>query len=339
MAGLTLSQSSNGTLNIPGLTIANQKPPSASGTISAVPGGIGFSNDPGKVYTFGAAAPTPAAAAKTSAASALDKQIADSTATIKALQYQIAQQPKLPYFDTSANWAKAQSAVTGSVHDVYNDKLNSFLAKQALTQKQKTEDTNANINQLDLSLSRSLADNAETRTQTDEDVTNKLGDIGANENSFQTQEGNSFDKARTALLGTIANSGLTESGIGRGQEASAITDRNLSSADQVREFNNQRRDTNIFKERTFGDLEKSDTRNTEDTATSKAMDTKQLQDYIDTAKLTENDFRTDNETAMQNELYSATSKQAGINVNDFIASLVASGARPQDIALAKSIYG
>lgn len=279
------------------------------------------------------------ASAVDSQKAALDKQIADNAALLKSIAAERAAQPKLPFFDTSANWAKAQAAAGSVVNPVYTDKLNQYLAKKALETKQTTEQTQADKDKLDTALQQALENSQITRTQTNEDTTNKLGDIGANENSYQTQEGRQFDAARTALLGKVANSGLTESGIGQGQVNDAVIDRNNASADQVRAFNQQKRDTNLFHDRTFSDLALSDSRNQQSTTTGKAADDKHLQDYIDSYNLDETKSRSDLESARQSDLLVTTSQNAQLGANAFIQSLIGSGARAQDIALAKQIYG
>lgn len=269
----------------------------------------------------------------------LDAQIAALNAQTRALQNQLAAQPRLPYYNTSAAWATAQKAAQGVVDPVYTDKLNQYLQKEQLGIKQSTEQQQAQAADIQTQLQQALQDVATGRTRTGQDQATQLGDVATNETNYQTNEGRAFDQARTALLGGISNAGLTTSGIGKQQETQAITDRNVASGQQTGQFETARRDINTNATRTFEDLSTTENRSNVKATTDTAASQKALQDFIDNAKLDEQGFRTQNEADRLGALATESGNQYKSQVANFIASLVGSGARAQDIALAQQIYG
>ncbi len=276
----------------------------------------------------------------TSAAiAALHGQYDDLMKQSQALQAQLAAQPKLPKFDYAGSYANAQATAANTVNPVYQDKLNQYLSKAQAALGQKQVDVSRNKEDIQTSLTQALQDSQTNRQQTNEDVATKLGDIGANEGSYQIQEGRQFDAARTALLGDVANSGLTESGIGQGKINNATVDRNNASADQVRTFDNQKRDTNLFQTRTLADLDKSDTRAKGGADRSTQAQDIDLNNFIQNSQLDEQGFRANNEMDRVGAVNSATQSAYQNIVAQTIAALSGGGARAQDVALFKQVYG
>lgn len=258
---------------------------------------------------------------------------------LAAIQAQVAALPKLPAYDTTAAYASAQKAATAAVDPVYQDKLNQYLQQEQLTTAETTRKEGETEAGIATTLGQQTEDNATNRTRTGEDQTTKIGDVNTNEGNFQQDSGTAFDRARSALLGTVAGSGLTTSGIGQGQVAASTADRNQAEKEQTQTFDASRRDINTAATRTFADLATSDTRNTSAAATNTTQAKEGLQDYIDNANLDEQNFRTTNESDRQAAISGATQQEYSTGVNNFIASLIGSGARSQDVQLAKEIYG
>lgn len=248
-------------------------------------------------------------------------------------------QPRLPQFDYSANYAKAQGVAASTVNPVYQDKLNQYLAKAQAALGQKQVDVTRSKEDIATALAQALTDSATSRTRTNEDTTTQLGDVTANENSYQRQEGRQFDAARTALLGDVANNGLTESGIGQGQVANAVTDRNLASADQVRTFGNQKRDINTVATRTLADLDTSDTRQKSGAQRSTEAQDIDLNNFIQNSNLDEQSFRASNEAERIGAINQGTQSAYQNIIAQTMQALAGSGARAQDIALFKQVYG
>lgn len=256
-----------------------------------------------------------------------------------AIQAQLAAQPRLPTYNTAAAWANAQKAATAAVDPVYTDKLNQYLQAAQLGKTVQTRKQGEQEADIASTLTNQTADNATTRIRTGEDQTTRLGDVGTNEVNYQADSGTAFDQARTALLGDIANSGLVTSGIGQGKVASTTAQRNQTDNEQTQQFDASRRDINTTATRSFEDLATSDTRNTSAAATGTARSKQELQDYIDNANIEEQGFRMNNEADRQAAISQATGAEYKTAVQQFIASLVGSGARAQDIALASQVYG
>lgn len=248
-------------------------------------------------------------------------------------------QPKLPKFDYAGSYARAGATAASTVNPVYQDKLNQYLEKARTALGQKNVDIARKKEDITTALQQSLEDSATGRTRTTEDTTTKIGDITANENSFQRQEGRQFDAARTALLGDVANAGLTESGIGQGKVADAVVDRNLASEDQVRTFDNSKRDANTFMTRTLADLDKSDTRETGGATRAKEGQDIDLNNFIQNSQLEEKSFRTENEAQRIGAINDATQSAYQSILAQTIQSLAGRGTKAADIALFKQVYG
>lgn len=248
-------------------------------------------------------------------------------------------QPKLPKFDYAGSYARAGNTAASTVNPVYQDKLNQYLEKARAALGQKNVSVTRNKEDIQTALAQALEDSATGRVRTTEDTENKLGDITSNENSFQRQEGRQFDSARTALLGDVANAGLTESGIGQGKVQDATIDRNLASEDEVRGFDAAKRDTELFRTRTLADLDKSDVREQAGSVRAKENQDIDLNNFIQNSNLEEKAFRSSNEYERINAVNAATQSAYQKIVAQTIASLSGSGARAQDIALFKQVYG
>ena len=269
----------------------------------------------------------------------IDAQIAALQAQNRAFSAQLAAQPRLPYYNSSAGWATAQKAAQGVVDPVYTDKLNQYLQKEQLGIKQNTEQQQQQEQDIQTALKNALLDIGTNRTRTTEDMATHLGDVGTAENNYQTNEGRQFGAARDALLGSVANAGLTTSGIGQGKVQEQITDRNIASGQQSQSFESARRDIHTAASRTFEDLATNEGRQQEVAKHDTTVSKKALQDYIDNAALDEQGFRTQNEAERLAAIAGETNNQYQLGVRSFIQSLIGSGARSQDIALAQQVYG
>jgi hypothetical protein len=266
------------------------------------------------------------------AASAADRRTEQALAALAA-------QPVLPKFNYAANYAKAQQQAAKAVNPVYKDKLNAYLEKANVALNQEKVQTTRNKEDISTALAQALDDSATSRTRTAEDTTTQLGDVNASENTFQTQEGRAFDQARTALLGDVSNAGLTESGIGQGQVANAVTDRNIASADQTRQFSAKRRDINTLSSRTLADLDTADVRSKGTAERKTGQEDIDLNNFIQNAGLEEKAFRAENEAGRVGAINTATGSAYDKIVANVISSLANSGTRSQDIALFKQVYG
>lgn len=276
-------------------------------------------------------------------AAAIDQQIratqAETAALLKSIAASQPAVPRLPDFNYGANYAKSQKMAAKAVNPKYKDNLKRYLEGKKIRVNQQKVTTQRSKEDIASELSQTLEDTGTNRLRTEEDVTNKLGDITANENSYQQQEGRQFDRARAALLGDNATSGLTESGIGQGRVANAVTDRNLASEDQVREFSKDKRNTEIFRTRTLADLDTTDVRakggaqrRTEDQDIA-------LKNFVELENFNEKDFRVKNEGDRVLELMNAQESAWNKIIKQTARSLAGSGRKAQDIEYFLKFYG
>ena len=264
--------------------------------------------------------------------SALNRKLAESRARLAA-------QPRLPSFDSSANRALARKRAASTVNPKYQDNLTRYLKNKKMKISQREELADFEKKNIQDELQQVLEDSMLGRERTTEDTEKQLGDINATENSWQQQEGRQFDQARMALLGDVADAGLSESGLGRGTVQNAITDRNLASVDQVREYDTNRRDAEIFKTRSLADLDTIDTREKGSAKSRTKQEDISLSQYIDQAGADEETFRFRNESDRLSELYNRTDSAYSKIIADKIEALTGSGARNQDVSLFRQVYG
>lgn len=259
-------------------------------------------------------------------------------AELRGLQAQVAQQPRLPYFDVAGNWRRAQARAASAVNPLYKKKMRDFVGRQTQLKKRKQAEVKVARGDIQDILSSALEESGIARERTTEDVARELGILGRQEDTFQTSTGMEAEESRRALLSGLAESGLTTSGLGRQQEIAQRTVRNLGEGEQVAQFNDQRTAQNLLKTRTFADLERRDTSaQTSATKARKKVDV-DLESFLADQKFEKQQFTFSNEAERLQAVLSDAERRSQLGVNKFISSLLGS-ARPQDIALAKQVYG
>lgn len=286
------------------------------------------------------AAAIPVATVQNDPTAAYYQQIIAETRKQNALMaQQIAAAPKLIKYDTAGAAVNALSQATSAQTPLYTQKLNDYLAKTTIQRNQENRNAQQAIQDAQDQLSATTGGNAITRTRTAEDTANKLADTNAQEGNYFDTSGNQFDAARTALEGANAQAGLSESGIGSQKLNQQQEAQGQDSNEQQRQFEQTKKLTNLFQTRTLEDLGRSDELAKLQEGKTETRTKLDLQDFLDTSAIDENMTRSDLEQQRQGAiLLDSTTRQKNA-ANAFIASLVASGARPQDIALAKQIYG
>lgn len=263
----------------------------------------------------------------------------ESQRQIAALNAQIAAMPKLPTYNTSAAWSKAQGTASAAVNPVYQDKLNRQLAKYTAEREQQTVATNRGKESLDVSQRQLMEDIGTERQRTAEDVAGKIGEINYQEGQFQNEEGSAYDVANREARAELSRTGLgTEAGLGAQQLEQNQLDRNTASADQVRTFANAKEAQEVFKTRTFDDLNTKGTRSDQLTNVQKQDLDINLQNFIDNQALEEQSFRAGNEEERLGAIYNATQQAYNTDIRTWLAGLGNQGWRSQDIALAYQTY-
>jgi len=257
---------------------------------------------------------------------------------IEAIRAQSAATPRLPFLDTASARATATSKAGSSVNPVYQDKLNNQLERYTLQRTQQTGQVDAAKAASDTDLRYTQEDIGTNRLRTDQDVNTAIDQSLYNEDQFQQTEGSEFDVNNRAARTALAEAGLTESGLGQQELEQTTLDRNRASNNQLKDFSDERATQNLFRTRTFEDLDVKGNRAIELNDTTKQDLDRQLNDFISMQAQDERDFRLNNESDRQAALYDATNDIYSTDVQTWLAGLKDQGWRPQDIALAAQVY-
>lgn len=255
------------------------------------------------------------------------------------LQQQLAAAPRLVKYDTAGAAASALSEATAAQTPLYTQKLNDYLAKVTINRNRENRLAQETISDAEEQLAANLEGSQTARTRTSEDVATKIDESNFQQGNFLDASGTAFDEARRGLQGDTAAAGLAESGLGAQRLESQQAAQGNQSKTQVRGFEQVRKAADLFKNRTFEDLAKSDELNKTLTDKTTARTKLNLEDFLNTSNIAERETRTDIEIQRQGAILLDTNTRKANKADAFIASLIKSGARPQDIALAKNIYG
>jgi hypothetical protein len=269
----------------------------------------------------------------------INTQLASYAAQLKALQNQLTQQPKIYSYDIAGASARARAAAENAVNPYYTQKLNDFLAQEQIKQQRAQQDTATSQKQIDQALQDALAASQTQRQRTTEDTATRLGDVQNASDYYQNTEGNTFDKARSALLTNLAQSGLTTSGLGQQQANEQVQNRNIESAQQVRSFNAQKQAINTLKTRTFEDLATNESQSQRNAGQKKEQIKVDLDRALQDIGSETNAFKGQNEYERLNALVGEEGRQYQLGVNQFIQALAGKGARAQDIQATRALYG
>lgn len=195
----------------------------------------------------------------------------DYASLLKQIQALSAPQPfNYSTFDTAANSAKARSAAEGAVNPLYQNKLQTFLNQQQVAQSRAQQDAATQQQQLQEALTNTLSANATTGARATQDAQTNIDATNNQADQFQQDSGTAFDTARNTLAGNVAGAGLTGSGLGAGQQATAQANRNTTEGRQVQTFNTAKDATNLLKTRTLEDLGTSGAQATQKTTEGQA---------------------------------------------------------------------
>lgn len=270
---------------------------------------------------------------------AWQQEMSSLNARLQQLQTQLAVQPKLPSFDILGNYNRAKQTATQNVTPLYNQKLNLFLEQQGIAKDTKTKETDLARENNAITNTNTKADNDTSRVRTGQDLASALEMIGRTRGDFLTDSGTAFDEARRGAQDELAAAGGTNTGLGQQAITKQLTDRNTSDSRQLREFSDQEATKNMLSSRTLEDLATGDIRADE----KKVQSDKAVQIDFDSAMANfaneEKTKRLDLDLQKALDIASQTDSYSNQGVMQFIASLAGAGWRPQDIALAKQVYG
>lgn len=266
-------------------------------------------------------------------------QSANLQAQINSLTAALNAQPKLLQYDVLGNYNKAKSQATANVTPLYEQKLQQFLDQQAVDTANKQAAANLGFENNQIANTNTLADNATTRTRTGEDLISALQQIAQSRQQFLQDDGNQFDTARRALQSSIAAAGGTDTGLGQQQIDTQKTERNTNAGRQLDTLKQQDEAKKQIADRTLQDLATGDTRaNQQKTQADKGVQL-DLDSYLNQLPGLTDQFKLQNELDKSLDIATQTGDISKQLVNEWLNSQAANGARAQDIALAKQVYG
>lgn len=272
-------------------------------------------------------------------------EIARLQAENEAINAQFKAAPKLLNFDYSAAQAKARSQAEGSVNPIYLQKLNNFLDQARTNEQRKTEDYNRTNSLYDEVLQKALEASGVSRNRVATDTQSNIDQVNNSAQNYQADTGTAFDRARNTLAGNTYQAGLTGSGLGAQQAAEAVKQRNTQEGRQVQSFDIAKQNQKLFLTRSLEDLATSDEVSKRNNSLSKEANKIDLNRYIQDYGTTDpahygTQIQAEiNQEAVdrQNAVLDNQKQQYGDIFNQYLSTL--GGARGQDIALTKSVYG
>lgn len=262
-------------------------------------------------------------------------------ALAKAMAASRANQPPVPRminFDIGGSWDKARQMATNAVSPIYQQKLNDFIGRQQTELQRQQTDTSTQKSALDTALAQFITDSNTTRQRTTEDTNANITDVNAQQAANDRSEGLSFDQANRSLneslgAGNVADTGLGQQAVTEGQKA-----RDIASNEQLRQSTEKVDAANTLMNRTFDDLTTGTTRKTDATNTGKGQLDLNMERFIE-----DQSYNLDQEQKQENLSKEADIAQQQIGyqgqlVDQWLASLSGKGYTAQEIANAASIY-
>lgn len=291
-----------------------------------------------------APAPTPApnygngSTPATTGSNAPDLSSQYTAAMNAALAAKIQPVPRVVSFDAAGAYKSAQVAAQNAVNPVYTQMMNNFLAGQQTALKTQQDTTAQSSAALDTAAANTLADNATSQTRAAEDNTSTVNNLETTQAANDRADGLTFDAANRALNAQLGASGTAESGLGQGTVSDAQIARKAASDTQQLGTQNNVDAANTAMNRTFEDLNTSNTRATAADTTGKQSLQVNLEDFINGQQ---SSLAT--ETATENlqkstDILTATQNNEQQLVNQWLQSLAGKGYTAQEIANAAAVY-
>lgn len=230
----------------------SSRPTTTPGTAPLDPNKVRYTLN-GVSYNYGG---DPIKTAKTGgSSSAVNDYLAALDALTKA-QAGANREVYAPNLDLASISAKARKEAAKAVNPYYTKTLNTFLAEQGARKQQEKAQYEMNVKNLEDELKNTLEGNEITKGRTTEDVAANQAEIAQTEDYYQTDEGTQQAIEQIAEAKQLAQSGLT-GGLGAQQKEASQTARNTTEKRQGEQFDKKRAEQEIFKARTFEDLERA----------------------------------------------------------------------------------
>lgn len=220
------------------------------------PQGIGINTQPAGGISLAAPKPTNVG---TQALQSAQQQGDQTAALIAAINAGNAANQKVyaPKLDIASLNAQARASAENAVNPYYTKVLNDFLGQQAIKKQEEQQQTDMNIKNAQDALKNATEGNAISGQRTSEDAALKQADINNQSDIYQTDQGKQFDVANRTQAVNLAKSGLTTSGLGQGQTADAIAQRDTTETNQSDQYQQSRDQAALLKSRSLDDLLRS----------------------------------------------------------------------------------
>lgn len=193
-------------------------------------------------------------------------------------------------FDVSGAYNSAYNEAAATQNPLYDKYLNQFLESQNIAKKAQQHIFDETTSNLDTALKNTQDANAIAQKRTGEDVANAEQQIATNADQFQTDSGQQFANDRLQQASDLSKAGLT-GGIGAQKTEAVQAARNTQESRQGAAFDQQKQAQELVKARTFEDLARSNKLAGESTAKGKANAQFNLDNWIETAKNQEDQYR------------------------------------------------
>lgn len=254
-----------------------------------------------------------------------------------ALQAEIdrANQPVYaPRLDIAAVNAQARKAAAGAVNPFYTKTLNDFLTQQAQEKAFQEQQNATNVKNLQDQLTQTTAANAVTGQRAGENAATSTANTNTAADQYQTDQGTATDQARIDLARKQAEAGLS-GGVAAGQQLEGTTAANTAEARQGEQFQQQRDQANLLKNRTLEDITTSNANATTAEQKGEAQAKFDLDKYIaGNITATKNERNTLEQQRLQ-AIQSETQNQAKLAFSKYLAGI----SNPAQYVAALNTYG
>lgn len=223
-------------------------------------------------------------------------------------------------FDVGGTFNSAYGEAAASQNPLYDKYLNQFLAEQANAKAAQQHTFDETTSNLDTALKNTTEANTISQQRTGEDVARAEGQIATKADQFQTDSGTQFANDRLQQASDLSKAGLT-GGIGAQKTEAVQTARNTQEARQGAEFDQQKQAQELLKARTFEDLSRSTANATAATAKGKANAQFNLDNWIEAAKIKEDQYRTQNEVDRKQAILDERNRIAKKKFQQFLGGL------------------
>jgi hypothetical protein len=270
-------------------------------------------SDPYNILSHPAAPSAPAASSGPDYSSLIASLQAQTAALNRQYQAQYT-----PYFNTYQNYLNAGNVAQSVVNPLYTQKLNDYLAQEAVNTQRQQTDTGTALAQIQTGLGDTLAASGVQRDRASQDAATNTAQIANTQQNYLQDQGTAFDNARMALLKGQQDTG---SGLSAQATGTAQTAHNTAESRQLQTNADQTTAQGLAKTRTYEDLSTSDAIANRTAGTQTSAANLSLSRYIQDAATQEQAQRNDLESQRLQAVYAEQNRQAQLGTQRFLSTL------------------